>query len=175
MISFSCKEIADQDWCAFLRSDSILVNVINGFFEIERISLTLTASFQSVDKQSNRSTYTSACLSECVRSSGRTPSSKFFLSLLCLPSARCLSHGSSMISSLCIATRSCIQSIQIYETEYYFGNGICKSRPHSHVGRLILSKHVGVTTLTQDEIETKILFDMYDRFTRKDCKPTLHR
>jgi hypothetical protein len=24
--------------------------------------------------------------------------------------------------------------------------------------------------MTKDEIETKILFDMFDRFTRKDCK-----
>jgi hypothetical protein len=54
--------------------------------------------------------------------------------------------------------------------EYYFGDGICKCRPHSHVGRLILSKNVGVTEMTQNEIETKILFDMYDSFTRKDCK-----
>lgn len=94
MISFSCKEISDREWCAFLRLDSILVNVINGFFEIERIPLTLPTAFKSIDKRSNRSTDTGACLSECVRSSGRTPSSKFFLSLLCLSSARCLSHSS---------------------------------------------------------------------------------
>ncbi|CAF1359093.1 unnamed protein product, partial [Rotaria sordida] len=59
-------------------------------------------------------------------------------------------------------------SVQIYNVEYYFGDGICKSRPYSHLGRLILSKKMGMTEMTQDEIETKILFDMYDKFTRKD-------
>ena len=60
--------------------------------------------------------------------------------------------------------------MQIYGVEYYFGNGICKSRPYSHAGRLILSKEVGMIDMTQNEIETKILLDMYDKFTRKDCK-----
>jgi hypothetical protein len=60
--------------------------------------------------------------------------------------------------------------VQVHDVEYYFGNGICKSQPYSYVGRLVLSKKVGITELTQDEIETKILFNMYDTFTRKDCK-----
>ncbi|CAF3924444.1 unnamed protein product [Adineta steineri] len=59
-------------------------------------------------------------------------------------------------------------SIQVYDTEYYYGNGICKCRPHSHVGRLVLSKQVGTTDIRKDEIETKILFDMYDEFSRKN-------
>ncbi len=60
--------------------------------------------------------------------------------------------------------------MQVYDVEYYYGDGICTCQPYSHVGRLILSKKVGVTEMTKDEIETKILFDMFDRFTRKDCK-----
>ncbi|CAF4288438.1 unnamed protein product, partial [Rotaria magnacalcarata] len=59
-------------------------------------------------------------------------------------------------------------SVQLYNVEYYFGDGICKSQPYSHQGRLILSKKLGMTELTQDEIEKKILFNMYDKFTRND-------
>ncbi|CAF4404526.1 unnamed protein product [Rotaria socialis] len=59
-------------------------------------------------------------------------------------------------------------SVQLYNVEYYFGDGICKSQPYSHQGRLILSKKLGMTELTQDEIETKILFNIYDKFTRND-------
>ncbi|UJR14980.1 hypothetical protein I4U23_001959 [Adineta vaga] len=59
-------------------------------------------------------------------------------------------------------------SVQMYGIEYYYGNGICKCQPYSHVGRLISSKQIGATELTREEIERKILFDMSDNFTQKD-------